>query len=280
MTTLYKADGTTPLTFTHMVGDFTKGIDGGGPYYECTFLFDDWGDSDTVPNQMLGVTRYSGTPGSGVTTRVLPMTHPLSPNLYCRSAVVSGIGRPFINANGYPAYWAGFTVKAEFRAAQQGQADTGLQQIVPTSPVIWCTQELDWESQWITIPNTSLKFGSDGKKTGFKLEKEVTVTTMRLTFHRLPYMPVPQFRALRGRTNNGNFLGATTVDTVKFMGGTTVREASTDGSIVQTCTLTFKERDIPWGSGIRPDTLAIDTILTPSGGPTSVQADLSPLIRL
>jgi hypothetical protein len=260
--------------------NFTKGVDSQGVFYEVEYLFDNWADSDNVLISLLGATTYV----NGNLVRIPPHQHPLAPYCFCQQAsVVEGYGGPLLNAAGYPQYQGGFKVKASYRPFTLiGEIDYSQDmqnQIDPTTPVLWCTQELDFDTDVFSLPNHKFKWVTDNTAANVPFRVEVGVTVMKLTFHRVPYMPVGIIRQLRGRLNSVKFLGAA-AGTVRFRGGTTTREFSTDGSVNQKVSLVFAERDVPWDQFFRPDKMAWDTMQDAAGNTGYYRADLSPLILL
>lgn len=270
---------TLPYTNAHLVDDFYKGIDQAGPYYLVRYLFDDWSQSDAVVNSLLGYTQRIG----GATVRTSPHQHPLSPNLFCVNARVVPASTPSLSGTGYPDFGHGsYVVEAEYRAytPQSGLLydPTGAGQIDTTTPILWCTQELDHDTEVVTFPNYSLQWLSDGKKTNAPAQTLICKTVMTLTFHRLPYMPTSLIRSLRGKTNNATFLGAA-AGKVLFLGGKTVRDFNTDGTVTQRATLTFVERDHDWNDELRKPTVW-DTLVDDVGNYRYSQGNLGSLIVL
>jgi hypothetical protein len=275
--------GTTlPFNYAHMWEEMFKGIDEQGPYYEVIYLFDDWANSDAIINDLLGVTTYT----NATTFRGLPHQHPLSPNLYCRSARCEGMGGPVLNGQGYPKYDSGFKIRATYRipvpfgAMQTSDDPNGLQQIDPDTPLLWCSQELDFDTDWHVLPTSQLKYQSDGMYAGIPAKIQVGVTTMILTFHRVPFMPATKIKTYRGRTNNATFLGSSQ-DCVLYSGGKVTREWSTDGTVNQKVQLTFRDRDQGWSKVPRRDNPNTwDTLVDGSSNPLFQQANLTALLQI
>lgn len=273
---------TLPVNYTHIYPEFTKGVDAQGPYYNVEYLFASWADSDKVLYALLGQTTYI----AGVVVKGGPHQHPLNPNLYCCAAeVVEGYGLPVLNTDGLPNYTGGFKVRATYRmgtldgSINYSDDPAGVNQIDPATPLLWCTQEVDHETEVITLPNHQCTFFSDGKAANVPVKIEVGLTILRLTFHQLPYLPMGVARDLRGKINSKKFLGAA-IGTVRFRGATTIRDYSSDGSIVQKVALTFVERDHDWNFVFRPDTLKWDGLVAPGGLSPYTYADLTPLVQL
>jgi hypothetical protein len=276
---------TLPVAYAHTIEYFSKGIDQNGPYFHVQYYISNWNDSDRFCNALKGITTVTGPSGAPTVTRGIPHQHPLSPNLVCVSAsVVEGLGKPILAATGYPNYDGGAFVQAEYRPAPydfSGPSNLG-NQFDPATPILWCTQELDFATETFTIPDHTFTYSSgplSGQTSGVPAKFSIPLTTLSLTFHQLPYIPMIAVRALRGRVNSLTFLGAV-AGTVLFSGGKTTREYTADGSVVQKVVLTFMERDPlhPWNS------LPSRTSLTwypVSDGTTKMYdtKDLTPLVQ-
>ena len=272
------------IDYVHAISGFSKGIDTQGPYYNVEYLISDWANGDTFANALVGIGQSE------------PHRYPLSTNLVCTSAVVAGRGRVEINSDGYPLYQDGARITATYRSSGSGLAFGGsfsnvvlddpgyAHQIDPTTPLVWCTQELDFGVESFAMPNTSYVWESDGASAQIPVVMDVNVTTMSLTFHRRSALPMSSVRALRGRLNDDTFLGAAT-ETVLFVGAQTTREASTDGTVTQRVRLVFKERDVSWNKFLRPGKMpgsdANWDYLKDSGAVRRFKtADLSPLVAI
>lgn len=261
--------------YAHCWDEMYKGVDEQGPYYEVLYLFDDWTQSDAVVNELLGL----GTRSGGVNARTTPHQHPLSPNLFCRSARVEGLGGMTRNTQGYPKYTDGFTVRATYRPWEILPLDDpqGYQQIDPTTPILWATQEVDSTEEVVVVHNNNYEWVGGGSA-GIPVKFRVAITVMRITFHRVPWIPVAVLRAFRGRINDGIFLGAAD-QTVLFPRYSTRREFQSDGSIARQVTLEFHEREQPWNKYLRRDTMVWDTIHKPAVvGPPAV-AEQFPYVK-
>lgn len=268
-----------PYNYAHCWDEMRKGIDEQGPYYEVKYVFDDWSQSDAVINDLMGIT----TRFAGITTRNTPHQHPLSPNLYCTSAHAEGASGPKLNPLGYPGYTGAYFVRATYRGRswqgvlQPSDDPGGNEQIDPSTPQLWCTQELDFDTETVVVPNHNFVWDSDGTATGVPLKAMVGLTIMRLTFHRVPFIPMPQFRTYRGHINSTVFLGAP-VGCVLFKGGSTTRELSTDGTVNQRVSLTLIEREQNWNKYLRRSTITWDTMRDSLGGKTYQSKNLNGLL--
>jgi hypothetical protein len=238
---------TLPVPYSHTVESFQKGIDlKSGAWINAVYRIDDWADSDAFCRALLGITVLAG----GVVTRTTPHQSPLATALVCHKAtVVAGLGNPVTNADGYPDYDGGALVAAEYKPPEFDFSGLSYpdSQIDPTTPILYCTQELDFTTQIFTLPDAKYKYTASGLDTDVPIKIEVPITIMSLTFHQLPYIPMTAVRALRGRVNSVTFLGAA-AGLVLFKGARTSREFASDGSVSQRVQLVYEERDaaFPW----------------------------------
>ena len=267
------------VEFVHATKYYEKGIASDGPYYRVEYYIDHYYDSDRFVNLLMGL-------GSGA-----PHRHPLCPNVICAEArCVQGLGKPVLSSNGLPDYSGGALIDAIYKnpgSAYQGATTDlaiddpfGRNQIDPATPLVWCTQELDFEVETISLPNTYFEWSSDSKKSTVQYIEDVHITTLNLTFPRLTELPILKIRNYRGRINSIPFLGAD-AETVLFVGARTRRESSIDGILNQSVSLVFKERDRSWNMFLRPDTGEWDYLQSPTTLRRRYEtADLNDLIRL
>lgn len=241
------------ITYVHRIQYFSKGVDEQGPFYDVEYEIDDWANADDFVNALMGLGRTE------------PHRHELSANLTCTRAVATGQGRPTLDAvNGLPGFGGGAIIRATYRAGSVGAGGFGSaagiavgeipHQIDASTPIIWCTQELDFEVETITHPTSTYKFSSDNRPLTTPLQVDIGITVMSLTFHRLPYMPMTRVRAARGKLNNAVFLGAA-AECVLFRGAKTTRERNTDGTVTQKVGMIFVEREVSWNKFLRDDKL-------------------------
>lgn len=271
------------VNYAHAWETMQKGIDNQGPYYEVSYYFSDWADSDRVANELRGYTQRSGL----TTIRQGAHQHPLSPNLCCADVKIEGCGAPVLNSSGLPYYSNGFFAHCTYRVPPYQQypaQDPGNQhQIDPTTPIIWCTQELDYDTE--TYVHESGKYvwetgdALNGEPTDVPIKVSVGITSMTLTYHQLPYLPMTVVRSLRNKVNSATFLG---VDAGKllFVGGKTTRDINENGDISQRVVLLFKERDVDWRMFLRKDKLDWAKIKDGSSNYVFSSADFTPLVQL
>lgn len=264
------------IAFAHSIEYMTKGIDGQGPYYDVKYVIDDWDQSDSFVNALLGYT------GQGT-----PHRHPLSQNLVCTEAAATGLGRPVLSSEGTPAYDAGALITARYRCPAvamggglfEARDDPGyLHQIDPGQPILWCTQELDYEDEIFTYPAGYLKWESDDRKINSPTTVSRSLTIMSLTFHRLPYLPTTRIKAARGKINEKVFLGADPFR-VLFKGAKTQRDYDTAGNVVQKVQMVFVEREENWQKMLRDDKFVWDYVVDQDGGNRFGTYDHNLLVR-
>lgn len=266
--------------YAHAWTEIHKGIDATGPYYKVTYYFEEtWATADQMVNQLLGYAKKAG----GSIYFQGPHQYPLDPTgrSLCYQADVVGVGKPITNSDGYPAYDNGFFIDAVYRVPPvpmyAAQDPENLMGIDPATPLLWVSQELDFENDFILLEKSQYKLASDSSQSTVPVRIELGITTMVLTFHRVPYMPTSLIRSLRGQVNNGTFLGAST-GCVLFKGCRTKMDWNTDGSYLKSVQCIFQERTQAWNKVFRPDTLAWDTLQDGSGNGPYVAGNLSTLI--
>lgn len=228
------------------VDNFDKGIDENGPYYHVVYYINNWSDSDTFANALLGYVTGSGQDPGGF-TKASPHAFPLSPNLLCRRCRVLAPGCAILGTSGLPNFYGGALIEAEYRprlwqsAGFQDQAE----QVDPFTAIPFCTQELDHRVEYLTIDETksNLFYDTTGAPTGQPFRIRIPVTTLRLTFHLSPnlFLATNTIRAVRGCVNSQSFLGAA-AGTVLFTGCHTTRKWDSLGNVVQEISLEFQER--------------------------------------
>jgi hypothetical protein len=258
------------IEYVHLVENFVKGIDDRGPWYRCQYYIDNYSDSDTFANALVGI---------GTATQ--PHRHQLSQNVVATNPVVIGQGTPILNADGLPSdYTEGAVVEVIYRAStlqgiltQATDDPNNYEQIFDPSgqPVLYCTQEIDYGVEIVTIPNNSYIWSTGLTRANVPVKVEVAITTLTLTFHRIRLIPTGLIRSCRGKVNgpgpqitspslilpantSGIFLGAPRGQ-VLFQGARTSREVASNGQVSRKLSMVFVERDHPWGTFLRPDSL-------------------------
>jgi hypothetical protein len=274
---------------------FRKGIDNNGPYYNVDLIIEDWADSDDFGNALMGLGNNT-----------IPHENPLSPRSYASGVAIEGFGEPVLNTNGLPEYDEGAIVHVTYRpSAYAGlfrvtDDPENVNQIDPGTPLTFAVQDLDFDSERITIPgeNHKLKWLGSGKKADVPLSVEIGLTTMVLNFTRARFLPIAFIRECRGKVNGpgpaittpqlilpantgGTFLGAVR-GTVLFKGAKTKMEAATNGSVQKSIQMIFVEREQPWGRYITGESLDEDLrwdfLVDGSGNKQFIECDMRQLI--
>lgn len=280
------------IEYIHLIEDYQKGIDDRGPWYKCRFYITNYSDSDNFGNALLGI---------GVTT--LPNRYVLSQNVFAQAVTIEGLGNPVLNADGLPtSYDGGALVDVIYRSsAFQGTlyADSdpnNYEQIFDpnVSPVLYCTQEVDFGVEMHTIPNHNYKWESDNTSAGIPVKIEISLTTLSMTFHRIRLIPTGQIRSCRGKINgpgpqitstnlilpasDGTFLGAARGH-VLFQGARSVREVASNGEVSRKLNMVFVERSQPWGKFLRNDSANTwDYLKDSSNNHLYEEVDMRPLL--
>ena len=274
-----------PFPYVHTIRYFSKGMDQQSAYYKVEYLIDSYADTDAMVNALLGQRTSTGL----VITSISPHQHPLSPNLFCKSAdVLEGLGAPALNALGYPGYQGGALIRCEYRPLTWDVVSQPQNSFDPSgeTPVTWATQELDFGSETYTVGRATYKYqagpaGVNGQASQVPVKIVVPVTTMVLTYERTPYMPMTLVRSLRFRVNTTTFLGRS-AGLVRFDGCRTTRQFNSDGTICQKTQFIFQERDAayPWNSLPNTVDLSWNLVQDVNGNTMFQTADLTPLAAL
>jgi hypothetical protein len=225
-------------------------------------------DRGNFINQLAGTTVVSGGAGGRIIQN-LPYQLPDNPRLYYRSCSWKPEGALIPNTS--PIQYTHSVVTALFRQPQfnyQGSDDPGNENSLSQDPteaaaLFSATQELDFTKEWLTIPNASVKFKSDGALVKSPKGRGVTVVLMQITWDNFPYMPMGLFRNYADSVNNATFLGAAK-GTVFFEGPKTHRTATVDGVATQRIQMNFKWRAQDWNKQLRDDGITWDYVVDKS----------------
>lgn len=281
--------GTSYIVATaHTIENFSKGVDGQGPWIRVQYYINSYADVDRFINALVGAGNLTGPITGGKVTRNAPHQHPLSPNLFCvRAELVQGLGNPVLSTSGYPDFDGGALISAEYRALSWDPIEVNRNNSIdPTTSILYATQEIDFSSESYTVANHTFKYSSGvlaNINTSTPAKFTIPVTELVLTYHQFPYMPMIAVRNLRGRVNTATFLGAA-AGCVLFRGAKTSRDFNTDGSVTQKVQMMFAERDAlhKWNWLPSPYSLTWYPVTEDgtSGGVTMFPTgDLSPLLN-
>ena len=253
-TILIGGPGVTPVPAVELLDGFAKGIGPGGPWVRKKYLLA-WADSDAAANAIMGLSRVVGGI-AGTIYRRGPQPCPESPNLLALSVDVQPSGQPQIPAAGSGVApgrvnYDFATVAVEYGVwpynfpDEAAQADpynymTPDQQAYP-----FCTFDVDYATEHVTVPNSQLLFVSDDAAVGSEVNIRVGCQTISATMNQVPYLPVQKLASLAGCVNNATFMGFP-AETVLFDDAKTRRTLSTDGGLTQEVTMIFRYRAKNW----------------------------------
>lgn len=257
-----------------LVSEHSEGIGAEGPFATKGYLCS-WSNRFTLANGFLGLSSYSG----GTASIIPPTTYPESSNLYVQGVTIQGVGQPFQGTK--QLAWPYAIVRVSYGVPRYGvlAADDpgGHNSIDPTMPLVYATQELDFATEWITIPRAAVTAG------GNAVNKDVNVRIprcdMTVTLTRMPFLPGTLiFSTLSAPINNAKFLNCDAGHCV-YNGGKVRRSASTDGSFTQDVSHSFSYRAIaPWDYEFDPTGMGGWLVLRDrAGNPVVSRGDLSVL---
>jgi hypothetical protein len=261
---------------------FGGGFDSQGPWINRAYLVE-WGDLDTFLVEMRGGTSYSGTFGSGVWIRRLPMQDPNNTTLYADSITWEPEGR--LEVPSTPIAYSHAVVKVVFRrppwdmqaSDNLGFANSLTQDPADAAALLYSSQELDYGARWYDIPQSAVTWDSDGTKVNTPIPRRVTTITWNITYHLFPFLPSSIFEQYVDTVNTATFLGRAR-GTVMFTGPKTMRETNQDGTTVQKVAMAYSWRSIDWNKFLRPDTIRWDVAKDSAGATTYAYTDFQALL--
>lgn len=271
-------------TYKELAEGLSGGCDDQGEWERKMYLVP-WIERSHFIQEIEGKSRYSGGRAGQWITNV-PYTLPDNPRLYAREVTFEPEGQLLANVIPIAFTHAKFTVVFRQPSFNYSPGDDpeNLSSLDPDDPLVFATQELDFAKEWMSIPNSSCKFKSDGKFLNSPINRSVTVVSMQITWHKFPVVPMPLVQLYCDSVNNAKFLGCEK-GTVMFEGARTTREASADGSVTQKVTMNFKWRQFDWNKSLRDDGFTWDLVVDkgyttgdPAGFVTYVYRDFSKLL--
>jgi hypothetical protein len=235
---------------------------------------------------MLGTTGASGGVG-GPVIRYLTYRYPESPNMFAKTARIVPVGDWTVTPTDatVPIAYTNARITIEFASPQwtftpdqdPGFLNSLSQDLTENAAMLWATQEIDYGSEAVQIPQASMVWADDLTPTSTPVAAKYTTCTMTITFERFPYMPVGILRTYQDCLNSQTFLGCPT-GMVYFVGAKTRREYSSDGTISQRLSLVFKQRQQSWNKFLKaPGNWQY--LQTPGGALTYTTKDFKNLIR-
>jgi hypothetical protein len=248
------------------------GADERGPWETKPYLVA-WSDRFTFANQMLGLSTQSGSSGSGSWSRSTPYQHPETPSMVATG--VRLIGADTWVPNSTPIAYINCKLLVSFRTPQWPYLNADdpfgfnmLSQDPAEIPyLLWASQEIDFTSERILVPNRTLRFKSDLKKINTPYAVKVAIQTMSLVYHRYPTLPTPFLRQYVDSINDSVFLQCPR-GTVYLEGARTTREFNFNGSAAQKLQMVFKYRQYDWNKTLREDGFTWDAVEDSAGSGT------------
>lgn len=216
-----------------------------------------WLDRFQFCRDVMGVSSQTGGIG-GSWNRQFPLQYPDDPLLYAKSLEIKPV-KPWYTTS--PLSYKQAIVTVTFRAPSWNVTtnddpfflNSFSQDPEENAGLIYCTQELDWGADWITVPTSDATFATSGEKiTDASLPRRVAVARMVLTYHNLPYMPLAKVFAYVDVLNDDVFLGRPR-GTVMLEGSKTIRERDAAGTVTQKLTISLKTRVQDWNKKLKKD---------------------------
>lgn len=265
--------------------DYSKGIPG-APRVEKKYLVP-WAQSDAFANAIMGLSGSVAV--GGPIFRTYAHACPESPNLFALGiGQIEGCGMPTV-ADGRPA-WEWAIVPVTYGPVALGgiinAPDPNNFNTPDGQAYEFCTFEVDYSTESITIPKTSMKRAEGGvlwqnRTIDVPWTVRIPTATIVCTVHKVPWLPTDAILGLQGRVNDRTFFGRP-AGTILFDGARTRRSYSSDGTITQDIAEVYKYNEKGWNRVVRPDNMTIWDLVTHNGDPTGntmyASDDLRPLI--
>lgn len=251
------------VPYNEMTEGLTEGVDSEGLWAKKPYGVL-WKDRLQFCRDVMGVSSQSGGI-NGTWQRQFPLQYPDDNLLYARSIEISPV-KPWYTTT--PLSYKQAVVVVTFRAPDWNVTtnDDPLflnslsQDPTENAGLTYCTQELDWGAEWLSIPTSDATYLSSGQKvTGASLSRRIVVCRMVLTYHKLPYMPLAKIFTYSDVLNDSTFLGRPR-GTVMLEGSKTIRERDAAGTITQKLTISLKTRNPDWNQVMLPNG-SLDTVI-------------------
>jgi hypothetical protein len=242
-----------------------------------------WADRFTVIHGILGL---QSTPAlGGLITLNLPMAYPelaaestnALASMYARSVQVYGKGPPIQGANNIA--FTSAVIYVTFGSFPWTFSGIDFFQLDPVHPYIWAEQNIDFSSEWITVPGKSVFF----KTTPARLDQPYgffsPMADMSITLKNVPYLPSAQIlSSMQAPINSVAYLQCNP-GFLMFKGGHSHRVMTSDGTQAIDLELSFSFRSIArWDQVYHGAANAWDQVVNASGTPIIGSSDLSVII--
>jgi hypothetical protein len=259
-----------------LVDGLEEGVREGGPYAVKKYLCD-WGSRYQLANAFLGLVNGSGGKTPSVTFQK-PQQYPESRNMWAREIAIKGVGQP--TQGPLQLQFPKAIITVNYGVPQFGYLQYPDQNLDPSKPYIYATQEIHFSREMVAIDNSSCTLANGHSlNTTIPYSFPLPVANLTIQLHKVPYLPWAQiWDSMQNPLNDSTFLG---VDRgyLMFNGADTHEEASTDGTYVQELTLNFSARGIlAWDEMFDPDGVSGPQIVYYNGSGIIGTSDLSLLI--
>ncbi len=218
-----------------------------------------WSDRFTVARGLLGLSSSTGV--GGAITLTVPSPHPELYNCYCTSVEFEGKGTPYQGATqlAYPKVivWATYGTLSYNWGPWQMNID-------PATPFLFAEQEIDVGVEVVTIPGQSLRFSGGTTKLDQDFGLRIPIVDLKITLHRVPYLPGQAIIAKAGAINDATYLGVA-AGQLLFNGAHNRGQLMSDGVYTQDITYSFTARGYPWDYAYNATASAWQKVVKASG---------------
>lgn len=244
-----------------------EGCNERGPYARKPYRVA-WNDRFQFIYDMRGLSSTTGL--TAPWSVQIPYQYPPSPNLYAMDCVIEPVGDIVV---GQPLEYTDARIWVTFGCPPFNWQATDdplflnslSQDPVENSSLLFASQELRFGTEWYEVPNSSIKWKSDNAKINTPTRRNYAVHRMIITWHRYPLLPFTTIRNYADSVNASTFLGCDK-GTVYLEGVDTVRERSSDGTMVQKVRMQLKWRQFDWNKKVREDGFTWDTVVDSASG--------------
>lgn len=224
-------------------------------------LLCNWTDRFTVASGLLGLS--STTSVGGAITLTAPTRHPELRNCFCLSIEFEGVGKPAQGTTqmNYPKciVWANYgSINFTWGASDP------YNNIDPNTPFVYAEQEIDVGVEVISVPGRALKFSGDGSKLGVDFGLRIGIADIKITLHRVPYLPSANVLSRVGSINNATYLGVG-AGKLLFNGVKSQTVVLSDGTRTQDLMYSFTARTQPWDYSYNAGLGTWDKVVTLTG---------------
>lgn len=283
------------VTLKEMIDDYEKGIASQGPWIRKSYFLDDYGQANAAANALMGIA-FSVGGITGTVNRSAPHQCPESTNLWALDVgPIRGFGAAAINA-GTPTYPGGAIIPVTYgvspvpfsgAAGGENTADPYNMHTPDGQSYPFCRFDLDTGTETYSIPHTSFKWVDDATPanrlpTALDLTSSIGVSSIVCTIMQIPFLPFSRLITMKRMVNNATFLGFA-AGYVLYENSRSSRTINSDGTYTQDLTLTFKVREVPWGTYLHPTPGTGFVAISHNGLSSSTQkpftrGDLTPLL--